>query len=261
MKKYWRYIKKYKWRIIFALLVFQFFFPQYSKRAIYPYIYGQKTDEVLKISQKDYFEDVNLPPFVLTKGKYTYKLNPKTIYAVTGRVGIVDHYDTLWRKFYRGQFQGDYINLVPQDIFLVIGGMAREDVFEKFKFEHEERLGRVLCKGVKYKKSFMSFTMSEEESQKNAEKLNECNQYIKQSEQNNYHPIPATNRINKALSMLLPNDIVYLEGYLVDVPSMRLQTGTRKEQYHENMKVGAHAPGMCFILYTTKVVLNGRVYE
>ena len=197
---------------------------------------------------------------IVCNGK-KYMLVPKTRYAVTGRVGIVDSYDTLFNKFYRGHSQSAYINLVPQDIFLVIGDMARDDIFQKFKFEHEERLGRVLCKGVKYRTSFFSFRMSEEEAQKNMEKLNACNQYINQSEQYNYHPIPATKRINKALSMLVPGDVVYLEGYLVDVPSMRLKTGTRKDQYHENMIVSGRAPGMCFILYTTKVMLNGRVYE
>ena len=107
----------------------------------------------------------------------------------------------------------------------------------------------------------MTFAMSEKEAHENMEKLESCHPYIKQSEQNNYHPIPATKNVDKALSMLLPGDIVYIEGYLVDVPQMRLKTGTRKDQYHENMIVNGMAPGMCFILYTTKIVLNGWIYE
>ena len=256
-----KHIRKYKWHIVFALLIFQFFFPEYLKRQIYPYFYGKSFDKQLVVSSQDYFEDVNIFPFSFTRGKYTYQLEPKTIYAVTGRVGIVDHYDTLWNKFYRGQFQGKYISLVPQDVFLVIGNMARDDIFEKFNFEHEERLGRVVCKGVKYRTSFLPSATNREKAEKNWQKYNECNQYIRQEEQNNYHPIPATNNINKALSMLLKGDLVYLEGYLVDVPEMGLKTGTRKKQYHENIIVKGQAPGMCFILYTTKVILNGRVYE
>ncbi len=264
MKKFFnfrKFFRRYKWHIVFALIVFQFFFPQYLKRAVYPYLYGKKTNEVLEISAHDFFEDVSAPAFVFTRGKYAYILEPKTRYAVTGRVGILDHYDTLWNRFFRGQFQGKYINLVPRDIFLVIGQMAQKEVFKKFKFEHEERLGRVLCKGVKYRTSFMSAYKNQEEAEKSQANFRECHQYIKQEEQNNYHPIPATERINKALSMLLPGDLVHLEGILVDVPQMRLNTGTRKEQYHENMIVNGMAPGMCFILYTTKVMFNGRIYE
>ena len=238
-----------------------FFFPAYWKRMLYPYLYGKKYDGQLEISQRDFFEDVKGSPFYFNRGKYAYILEPKTNYAVTGRVGILDHYDTLWNRFFRGQFQGKYINLVPRDIFLVIGNMAREDVFDKFEFDHEERLGRVLCKGVKYRTSFMSAYKNEEEAEKSHAKYKECHQYIRQEEFNNYHPIPATERINKALSMLLPGDVVHLEGILVDVPQMRLNTGTRKEQYHENIITNGMAPGMCFILYTTKVILNGRVYE
>ena len=256
-----KFFKRYRRHIFFGLLLFCFFFPAYWKRAVYPYLYGKKYDGVLNISEHDFFEDVDGQSFSFERGKYAYVLVPRTQYSVTGRVGILDHYDTLWNRFFRGQFQGDYINLVPRDIFLVIGQMAQEEIFKKFKFDHEERLGRVLCKGVKYRTSFMSAYRSQEEAEKSEANFKKCHQYIKQEEQNNYHPIPATERINKALSMLLPGDVVYLEGILVDVPQMRLKTGTRKEQHHENMIINGMAPGMCFILYTTKVIFNGRVYE
>lgn len=227
---------------------------------IYPYLFGTKTDVVLTVSSQDYFEDTPPKTFVFSRGKYQYRLVAKTVYATTGRVGIVDDYSTLFNRIFRGQFQGDYINLVPQDVFLVIGDMARDDVFQKLKFEHEERLGRVVCKGVKYRRSFMGAFLSSEDAERNMQKLNDCMRDVKQHEQNNYHPIPANERINKALSMLLPGDIVYLEGWLVDVPDMGLKTGTRKEQYHENIIIGGSSPGMCFILYTTKLILNGRLY-
>ncbi|MBR6355551.1 MAG: hypothetical protein IKR92_01735 [Alphaproteobacteria bacterium] len=244
-----------------ALLCLYWLFPQYIRRVIYAPFFGTPTTQPLQISATDSFEDVTAPSFRFTRGKYTYTLVPRTKYAVTGRVGIVDDYDTLFNRFYRGQFQGDYINLVPRDIMLLIGQMAEPSVFAKFDFVHEERMGGVRCKGVKYKNSFMPSFMSAEKAEKNWDKYNECNQFIKNEELNNYHPIPANERINKALSMLVRGDVVYLEGVLVDVPEMRLNTGTRKEQTHSNMMVAGQAPGMCFILYTTKVILHNRVYE
>jgi len=254
-------IRKYVWHIVFALLVVQYFFPQYLKRAILPYLISQKYDAPLEISDEDYFEDVANTPFVFERGDKQYILVPKTRYAVTGKVGIVERYDTLWGKFYRGHAQGLYINLVPQDVFLVIGNMAKEDIFQKLTFEHEERLGRVLCKGVKYRRSFMPSSMSRQEAKENWQKYQDCHRFINQAEENNYHPIPANERINQALSMLVKGDVVYLEGLLVDVPDMGMKTGTRKNQYHENIITSGMNPGMCFILYTTRVILNGRVYE
>lgn len=244
-----------------VLLCLYWLFPQYIRRAVYPLFLGEPTSQPLQISAADSFEDIALPPFQFKRGKYTYTLVPRTKYAVTGRVGIVDDYDTLFNWFYRGQFQGDYINLVPRDVVLVIGQMATPEVFAMLDFEHEERMGRVLCKGVKYKKSFMPSFMSAQKAEENRHKYNECHKFIKNEELNNYHPIPANEHINKALSMLVKGDVVHLEGVLADVPTMRLNTGTRKEQTHGNMLVGGQAPGMCFILYTTKVILNGKVYE
>lgn len=258
--------RRQKWTAVItkaALVLFCLYlvFPQYFRCVIYPPFISKPATQPLQISAADSFEDVAPSSFQFKRGKYTYLLTPRTKYAVTGRVGIVDDYDTLFNRFYRGQFQGEYITLVPRDVLLVIGQMAEPKVFAMFDFEHEERMGSVLCKGVKYKTSFMPSFMSDKKAKENWDKYNECNQFIKKEEYNNYHPIPANERINKALSMLKKGDVVHLEGVLVDVPTMRMKTGTRKEQTHGNMMVDGYAPGMCFILYTTKVILHNRVYE
>lgn len=243
------------------LLCLHLLFPQYAKRILYPHIFGKPTTAEQHISETDSFKDITMQPFRFVRKNKTYILEPHTRYSVTARVGIVDDYDTLANKFFRGQFQGEYITLAPRDVVLVIGQMAKPEIFDKFEFRHEERMGGAVCKGVKYRTSFMPSFMSEKKAQKNWQKYRQCYQYIKAEEYNNYHLIPANERINKALSMLLPNDVVTVEGLLVDVPQMRLKTGTRKEQTHKNMTVNGYAPGMCFILYTTKVVLKNYVYE
>lgn len=243
------------------LLILYLLFPQYFRRMIYPYIYGKPTKDIMQISTQDEFEDIIAQPFKYTRGKMTYILMPQTKYAVTGRVGIIDDYSTLRNRIFRGQFQGDYINLVPRDLFLVIGKLAEPQVFKLFEFEHEERMGTMLCKGVAYSKSFMPKMLSEKEYRKSQEKYQNCQQYVNNAELNNYHPIPANERINKALSMLVAGDVVHLEGILVDVPTMGMKTGTRKNQKHKNQVVSGQEAGMCFILYTTKVILNSRVYE
>lgn len=248
-------------KAILSLLLLYLVFPQYFRQIIYSPFISKPATQPLQISTADSFEDVAPSSFQFKRGKYTYTLMPRTKYSVTGRVGIIDDYDTLFNRFYRGQFQGEYITLVPRDILLVIGQMAEPRVFAMFDFKHEERMGAVLCKGVKYKTSFMPSFMSAKDAEKNMKKYSECSQYIKKDEYNNYHPIPANERINKALSMLKKGDVVHLEGILVDVPTMRMKTGTRKEQTHGNMMIDGYAPGMCFILYTTKVILHNRVYE
>ena len=244
-----------------CLIVFIFCYPQYWKRLIYPLLIGEKSQQSQIVSTQDFFEDIIMPDIAIDRNGKLYRLEPKVAYKVTGRVGIVDNYDGLLNKIYRWQQQGSYINLVPRDIFLVIGKMAEPQVFDMFEFKHEERMGSVLCKGVKYKTSFMSSFQDEKEFNKSKENYEKCNPYIKNEEQNNYHPIPATENINRALSMLIKGDIVSLEGYLVDVPELGLSTGTRKNQVHENMIISGANPGKCFVLYTTQVTINGIDYK
>ena len=251
----------YKFWSVVLLLLLWFLFPEYPKRLVYPSLFGKPYTEKLEISAHDFFEDVHMPTIEFSRHGRSYRLEPKTKYAVTAKVAFVDHYDTWFNQAFRGFDQADYIDLVPQDLLLLIGNMASPEVFKMFKFEHEERLGRVLCKGVKYRRSFATMFTSEAEAQKSIKNAAACSPFIKQEEYNNYHPIPANERINRALSMLVKGDIVHLEGYLVNVPQMGLNTGTRKQQSHQNMLVNGMKPGMCFILYTTKVIVNNHIYE
>lgn len=246
---------------VFAIILFLFCYPEYLKRLFYPYIFGEPTNAVLDTSSPEIYQDMKLPAVTVFRHKTNYILLPKTKYAVTAKVAYVDYYDTVFNRIYRGHSQKDYINLVPLDLFLLNGDMAKPEIMKLFTFEHEERLGRVLCKGVKYSRSFWpTFFKDEEEYEASKAKLQQCEKYQKEENLNNYHPIPANEKINKALHQLVFGDTVYLEGFLVDVPQMGLKTGTRKQQHHQYV-MGGQQPGMCFILYTTKVIVNNRVYQ
>lgn len=246
--------------IIGMLLMLLFLFPEYPKRLIYPFLFGQKTTENLKISQDGNYEDVSPNIFNFTRNNYFYKLQPKTKYNITAKIGYVDHYDTLFNKIYRGHSQNNYINLVPIDLLLIYGDMAKPDIYKLFEFDHEERLGIIKCKGVKYKESFFSFYSSDSEREESEKNSAICTPHINENQFNNYHPIPANEKINKGLHTLLAGDVVYLEGYLVDVPSMGMHTGTRTSQRHDYVMSGQN-PGMCFILFTTKLIINGYAYQ
>lgn len=251
--------------ICILLLVFLCRNPEYITRHIYPHIYGKKTDIQLDYMTPEFYKDIKNPkPFEFVRNDIKYNLVPKTKYSITGRVGYVDEYDTFFNNLYRGHSQKEYINLVPQDLFIVTNVLAKPEIYKLFEFTHEERAGSMKCKGVKYKQSwFPSIYFNLDEYKKAQEKLAVCEKYYSYTKSdylNNYHPIPSNKNIEKALAMILPNDVIYLEGILVDETTMGLNTGTRKNQYHKFVMNGWN-PGMCFIFYVTKVVLNGYVYE
>ncbi len=245
-----------------ALGLLIFLFPEYPKRLVYPLLFAQKSAEKLTVSQEAYYEDIVSAPIEITRSNVKYTLYPKTKYSVTAKIGYVDHYDTLFNKMYRGHSQSDYINLVPIDLLMVHADMAKPKIYSLFEFEHEERLGRILCKGVKYKESFFSYYSSESEREESEKNSAVCNPHINENQYNNYHPIPANENINKGLHTLTAGDVVYVEGYLVDVkaPKYYLNTGTRTDQHHPYF-VNGQNPGMCFILYTTKIIVNGYIYQ
>lgn len=246
--------------IICIAAILLFFFPEYPKRLFYPLLFGHTSTEKLVISSDGTYKDIEPANFNFSRNNYIYELQPKTQYSITAKIGYVDHYDTWFNKMYRGHSQGKYINLVPIDLLLIYGDMAKPEIYKLFEFDHEERTGIIKCKGVKYKESFFSFYSSASEREESEKNYTICNPHINSNQFNNYHPIPANEKINKGLHTLLTGDIVYLEGYLVDVPSMGMHTGTRTNQHHEYVMSGQN-PGMCFILFTTKLIVNGYVYE
>lgn len=255
-------IKGYLIKFGLAVLILGLWYPQYWKRLIYPSMYGKYDGTPLTISETDSFQDLpnNASLITLERHGKLYQFKPRTKYSVTGKVGYVDTYDGFWNRFYRKQSQEDYINIVPLDLIIVINNMAKPEIYNLFDFFHEERSGGPRCKGVKYRTSFFSGWMTEDKYRENVKKYNACNPYIRAEEFNNYHPIPANNNIDKALHTILPGDTIYIEGILVDVPMMGMKTGTRKQQHHDYL-VSGYNPGMCFILYTTKIILNNHIYE
>lgn len=248
--------------VCIALGLLMFLYPEYPKRLFYPFLFGQKTNEKLEISQDACYEDLNTAPITFARNNIKYILYPQTKYSVSAKIGYVDSYDTILNKIYRGHSQSDYINLAPIDLFMIYGDMAKPEIYKLFEFDHEERTGYIKCKGVKYKESFFSFYLSDSEREKSEKNLAVCNPHINENQFNNYHPIPANENVNKGLHTLLAGDIIYIEGYLVNVkaPSFTLATGTRTNQHHPFVMNGEN-PGMCFIIYTTKIIVNGYVYQ
>jgi len=247
------------WGLIVILLML---YPQSWKRLVYPILIGKKVAQPQEISQKDYYEVLEKQKITIERGGKKHQLLLNVAYSVTGRIGIVEHYDGWWNRLYRGHSQKDYINLVPRDIVLVIGKMAEPDIFKMFDFVHEERNGGVKCKGVKYKDSFMSFYKDRNEAIQSETNYKKCSQYFKEEEYTNYHPIPATENINRVLSMLIKGDVVSLEGFLLGVPDNKLSDIERRKLWtYDDMVVNGIHPRKCFTIYVTKIIVNGVEYE
>lgn len=227
----------------YAAILFLLFHRAYIYRAFYPYIYGEPTTEKMQISAQDSFADIeNAVPFKYTANGQTVIMTPLTHYSVTGKIVYIERYDGWFQKFAYGHNPSHtiYNAFAPLDLAIVHGEMSRPENLRNFKFGHEYRAAKTWSK-----------------------KRFNYSQYLNNF--NNYHIIPASLKIRKALDCLLNRDIIYLEGILVNVESptekwFKLNTGTRHNQWHDDLYGGQYAP-MCFIIYVTKIILQNRVYE
>lgn len=238
---FWRGVLKY---ISIGVLIFLFFYPAYVYRLIYPYVFGKQINGRLEISNKDYFNELQNPQDIRIKtSKMTYILSPQVKYAVTGKVAYVERYSGWWEKFAHGYDPSHmlYNNLSPIDLTLVYGPLANKDKYQYIIFDHEYRTAKMT-----YSQAHISHQ--------------ELIDYL-----NNYHIIPANNRIKRALDTIITDDTLYIEGYLVNVraveePRFFLETGIKHDQWHKELYGGNYAP-MCFVLYMTKIIMKHRVYE
>ncbi|MBQ8482357.1 MAG: hypothetical protein IJ532_07485 [Alphaproteobacteria bacterium] len=238
---FWKGVLKY---IAIGVTVFLLFYPSYLYRLIYPYIFSKPITGKLQISNQDYFNDLQNPQDIRIKSsEMTFIVSPKVKYAVTGKVAYVERYSGWWEKFAHGYDPSHsiYNDLSPIDLTLVYGSLADKEKYSLINFDHEYRTAKLT-----YPRNSVSY--------------NELIDYL-----NNYHIIPANNHIRRALDTILTDDTIYIEGYLSDVtaveePRFILKTGLRHNQWHKELYGGNYAP-MCFVLYTTKIVINHRVYE
>lgn len=211
---------------------------EYIKRLVYPSLYAVPYNERLAVWDKDVFSDLSGERSSPFSKKYLDKkitFIPKKAYAVTARIGILERYEGWWEDFYHGHDESRkiYNAFAPIDIAFVHGEGAYHEKFDSC-FGHEYRL------------------------------LWSCHE-INRDYFNNYHMIPATNKIKKGLETLIKGDIVYIKGRLVDVKvpdwSEDMHTGTSHNMTHENQFAGGMYTGMCFIIYLEELAVNGYLYK
>ncbi len=239
--KIMKMLKKHIKLIAFCLVLILYFYPQFITRPLYQKLYGQPTNQQLTISDKDFFEDITHRDDIVYDLQYKNQgafLTPVVKYSVTGRLGILEHYDGWFENFYHKHDKRriHYNHLAPTDLSIIIGQTAYDPTFSQCSFSHEYRVLWHHCPTRK------------------------------REDVNNYHIIPANENIKKALKTLIKGDILYIEGLLVDVksvtfPDFKLTTGRRKNQTHKDQFVGGKYTGMCFVLYTTKIITGNHIYQ
>lgn len=74
----------------------------------------------------------------------------------------------------------------------------------------------------------------------------------------NVHILPASDNLRRAVRRLKVNDIVYMEGYLVDVDA---QLGRAMLEMRTSLSRSDSGAGACEIFYVERLIVNGYLYR
>lgn len=152
----------------------------------------------------------------------TWTIQPQASYQIAARVlGNKRYYD--WQS-----------NVVPRDLALAWGDMSDPSVDEWIHWRQSGRWYHYDWNSGAYSRSYITGHSA------------------------NVHIIPATDNLDKALRQVEKDDLVYLEGYLVD---LQVRDGDRVGHVNTSLSREDTGAGACEVLYVERLVVNGRLYE
>jgi hypothetical protein len=166
---------------------------------------------------------ITADPMLLERGGATWTITPRATYQISARV--------LGNRAY-SDWQAP---LVPRDLALGWGDMSDPAVDEWIRWRQSGR--------------WYYYNWPADSPYKN-------NNIRNQSA--NVHIIPANDNLAQMLKNLSRDDMIYLEGHLVDLSATIMGTERRTNTSLSRKDSGG---GACEILYVEKLIFEGQVYE
>ena len=210
----------------------------------YKRLYGKPTAQTLTIWDKEQILDYDGALEPDNFNGYPVLRSFKRKYALSGILVYHDDNTSFWKKHFWNIYgkQGEIYNqIASHDLTIFWGKTAQPSNLKKIKITHE-------LNGASY-------------SWKTA-----C--YFSEEESNNFHIIPANERLDKALSILPESKRVpiYVEGYLTywygtgDYKDLKMETALNSHTV-SHQKAGGRKTGLCYQLYLTKFIYDGYTFE
>jgi hypothetical protein len=159
-------------------------------------------------------------PIVWEESGMTWTMQPQASYQIAARIlGNKRYYD--WQS-----------RVAPRDLALAWGDMSDSSVDEWVHWRQSNRWYYYEWDSTPpYSSSYIA------------------------SHTANVHIIPATDNLDKALRQVEKDDLVYLEGYLVD---LQVRDGGRVGHVNTSLSREDTGAGACELLYVERLVVNGR---
>lgn len=180
--------------------------------------------------------------------KKVYTLKAEAKYSISGLV--VAKNTNFW---FRDIMRNDFDDIALLDLGLVWGDLARDKdiLYSNIKFKSVKTLGQARQLQPACKKRFCdNFPWDW--------------QYFNTHDSHN-HLIPATPNIMSALLKIKKNDIVRLDGYLVDIYTDKSKlismTSLSRSDNNATARGLGHGGGACEIMYVKQVQIGNKIYR
>ncbi len=161
-------------------------------------------------------------PIVWEENGMTWTIQPRASYQIAARVwGNKRYHD--WQS-----------GMAPRDLALGWGDMSDPSVDEWIHWRQSNRWYHYDWNNGAYSRNYITGHSA------------------------NVHIIPATDNLDKVLRQVEKNDLVYLEGYLVD---LQVRDDGRVGHVNTSLSREDTGAGACELLYVERLVVNGRLYE
>lgn len=163
-------------------------------------------------------------PFIANMGKSNFKLTPKASYKLATMVVAKKKYEDGWQA-----------ELAPYDLVFAWGKLTEPKYASQLEYSQQNRW--YTCT-YPVNGNFREY-------------------YIKNHSSNN-HIIPANKKILEAVESIRTNEVVYFEGFLVDVEGI---LGNEIVKWNSSILRSDTGDGACEIFYVNKVVIGNKTYS
>jgi len=185
----------------------------------------KKTDssfiDILSYPKQELTKEIK--PFVVSSGKYSFKITPKASYSISAKVVSAKTYSSDWNS-----------KIAQVDLALIWGDLVR-DKYRKFvEFSQKNRWY--------YYRYYSEFPGSK--------------QFIIEHSANN-HMIPSTENIKKALKHISVDDNIRAKGYLVKVDA---EIDGKRYWWNSSLSRKDSGNNSCELFYVLELKVNENIY-
>ena len=175
--------------------------------------------------------------------KNIYALKPVAEYSITGLV--VSKNTNFW---FRDIMRNTFDDICLMDIGIVWGELAQDKkiLYKYIKFKSTKTLGQSRQLQVSFKKNFADMPWSRG--------------YVI-THLSHTHLIPANNNVMGGLLSIKKNDIVKLDGYLVDIYTDKSQLVARSSMSRTDTNPTSRGYGACEDMYVKQVQVGNKIYK